>query len=157
MRLLLLASLSLTQLGCSALLSNFSGTGTTQVMQVEEGTKICAPITNVEQLMPVYVIQDTSKYDFGATIPAGGVPIPLEFGKDKSHEMYSLADKLNQDNIAIQSVLYTMVMLRNAAPCDELNIKMSWETMKDVVRYLKETYAPLKMQQASTKGEEDDR
>jgi len=138
--------------GCAAL---FKPTGTTRVMEVADGIKVCAPITNVDQLMPVYVVQDTSKYKVGFEVPTE-IPVGVDLEKDSKHSFYSLADTMNQDNIAIQAVLYTMVMLRNAAPCNETNIKMSWEAMNNVIDSLKSTYAPVKMIQAGKPTEDQE-
>lgn len=107
------------------------------MIENEEGIK-CGVITDLGLLMPLYVVEKDSDIEIGGTIPH--TPIELEIESEIDREIVMLAEKMNNDVIAIRSVLLNVIILRNLAPCNEANIKYSWQTMDLIIKSMERHY-----------------
>lgn len=116
------------------------GCGTVPVDNItNEQGETCGLITDLAALLPMYVIERDSKTGLGGTVP--NTPIKADLQSDVDRSVFMLAEKLNNDVTAIRSAFFTVIALRNMAPCDAENIRLSWETMNKIVESIESHYA----------------
>ncbi|NOR64553.1 MAG: hypothetical protein GQ468_00885 [Candidatus Scalindua sp.] len=104
----------------------------------EQG-ETCGLITDLAELLPMYVMEKDSKTGLGGTVP--NTPVKADLQSDIDRSVFMLAEKLNNDVTAIRSAFFTVIALRNMAPCDAENIRMSWQTMDKIVESIESHYA----------------
>jgi hypothetical protein len=95
-------------------------------------------IVDTNRILKPFLTVDTNKYKIGFNIPQ--IPVGLDLEKQEQHKFYKLAEKMSQDNIAMNNALLAIVLMRNMAPCDPKNIELSWKTMQLFIRSVKAVY-----------------
>lgn len=121
-----------------ALLLSGCNPGYVSDQRLDDGTQYCGMITNVSELLNVYVTEKDTESAIAGTIP--GTPVNAALKADIDRTVHVLADRMTNDVTAIRSVLFTIVLLRNLAPCDQENIKYSWVAVNHAINALERHY-----------------
>jgi len=111
----------------------------TKPVVVTENERVCVPITDISQVLPAFVIDEDTDRRVKFTLPVD-VPIDVDTKFKTDREIIKLSQTFGQDVIAINSILYAAVMLKNSAPCDEKNTEGSWEFMNKALKTLEKVY-----------------
>ncbi|MBE9561851.1 MAG: hypothetical protein IMF12_03160 [Proteobacteria bacterium] len=91
---------------------------------------LCTTIKNVDNILPNHVLIKDRDTDVGVAIPS--TPIDVKFKHTSEGTVIRLSEVMNQDNIALRSFQYLLVVGRNAAPCDPDNIRMFWQSVDNL-------------------------
>lgn len=112
--------------------------GTRPRVLENEQSRLCVPITHISEVLPVFAIERDTDRDLALQVPK--IPVKLKAGGVTDRSVIMLAEKFSQDNVAINGMLYTATMLRNAAPCNEINIIRSWDFMEKALDVMLKRY-----------------
>lgn len=105
---------------------------------LSEGDQYCGMITDVSELLSVYMTEKDSVSAVDGVIPGTTVNATLRADIDRT--VHRLAEDMTNDVTAIRSVLFTIIVLRNLAPCDDENIKYSWIAVNNAIGALERHY-----------------
>jgi len=122
--------IALALTGCSYL-------QTTRVKVLQEGN--CTYIANMDTLLQTYVIHKP-EVNYGVDLGYQGVSAGFDVREHR--EFVALQAKLNQQSIAINSMIKALIIQGNKS-CDPDVQKLVWKTINNLIDTLAVVYAPV--------------
>ena len=114
------------------------GSGYVRDESMDKDLQYCGMISNVSELLDIYVTERDSRQSLAGVIP--NTPVRAALGSDINRSIHLLAEQMTNDVTAIRSVLFTVIVLRNMAPCDPDNIALSWAAVNNAIGALERHY-----------------
>ena len=120
-----------------ALLASCTTMGTMTNVKVQPPESDCVYLTNVDELIRGYTVNDKSEFNVDGEYQGVGLGV----GRKKDGDFYRTQAKLSQQASTIRAVVSGVVIMNNHS-CERQNIGKSWQAMNLLIKELGKTYRP---------------